>query len=79
MNNAEENVIHFNGIVYRLGDDHWLTISRYAEKHGVTIHTIFGWIRRGVIMESDIVEIPELNNIKLVRDKVYNPKVYNKK
>ena len=49
----------------------WLTISRYSKKHGIPQSTITSWISRGVIPADAVRDLPELNNIRLIKDQVY--------
>ncbi|GAB4001496.1 hypothetical protein GCM10028807_57780 [Spirosoma daeguense] len=49
----------------------WLTIKRYAEKYSLTINTVTNWIARGIIPAEAVRVVPELNDIRLVRDRAY--------
>lgn len=55
-----------NGVQYQLGQ--WLTIKRYCQKFGITnTNTISNWIARGIIPPENVVELEELNNLKLIK------------
>lgn len=49
----------------------WLTIKRYAEKYGVTTQVVTNWIARGVIPADCVKDVPELNDLRLVKDQPY--------
>ena len=49
----------------------WLTIKRYAEKYGVSTNVVSNWISRGTIPADCVQVVPELNDIKLIRDQPY--------
>jgi hypothetical protein len=49
----------------------WLTIKRYAEKHSVSTQVVSNWIARGIIPADCMMELPELNDIRLVKDREY--------
>ncbi|WP_128544101.1 hypothetical protein [Larkinella soli] len=59
-----------NGKQYKLED--WLTSAEYARKYGLSsANVVTNWIMRGVIPPEDIIDVPELNNLKLVRNREY--------
>lgn len=49
----------------------WLTIKRYAEKYSVTTQVVSNWIARGVIPADCVKDVPELNDLRLVKDQPY--------
>ena len=49
----------------------WLTIKRYAEKHDLSQQVVVNWIGRGTIPAECIRVVPELNDMRLIRDRVY--------
>lgn len=49
----------------------WLTIKRYAEKYSVSQQVVVNWIGRGVIPADSTMVLPELNDIRLVKDQPY--------
>ena len=67
-------VIEYKGNSYRFPE--WLTIASYAKIHGEALQTVFNWIKREKIKSEDIVEIEDLNNLKLIRNKKYELRKY---
>lgn len=49
----------------------WLTVKRYAQKYGLTVNVVINWINRGVIPADCVQTLPELNNLRLVKDQPY--------
>jgi hypothetical protein len=49
----------------------WITIKRYSEKYGMSTQSISNKITRGTIPANCIQEVPELNNMKLIKDQIY--------
>ncbi|MCX6216510.1 hypothetical protein [Spirosoma sp.] len=50
----------------------WVTLKEYAKRYGLeSISVISNWINRGIIPAEDIVIVEELNDLKLIKDKVY--------
>jgi hypothetical protein len=49
----------------------WLTIKRYADKYGLSQQVVVNWINRGVIPAEAVQDVPELNNMRLVKDQLY--------
>ncbi len=58
-----------NGFVVDMTN--WLTIKRYSEKYGMATQNITNWISRGIIPADSVLDLPELNNIRLVKDQRY--------
>jgi hypothetical protein len=51
---------------YKLGE--WLTIRDYAKKFGLpNTMVVTNWIARGIVPPENILELPELNDIRLIR------------
>ncbi len=51
---------------YQLGE--WLTIRDYTAKFGLSsTMVVSNWIKRGIIPPENILEVPELNDIRLVK------------
>lgn len=68
-----ENFIINNGKVLNLTE--WVTIREYCNQYDIkNVETVLNWIKRGIIPEEDVRTIKELNNIRLIRAKEYNPK-----
>lgn len=63
------DLLRLDGITYDPGE--WLTIPNYAKKYGIDTHTVTDWIRRRVIPTDCVVELPVLNNIRMVKDQPY--------
>ncbi|ARK08898.1 hypothetical protein A6C57_00445 [Fibrella sp. ES10-3-2-2] len=50
----------------------WITIKRYVEKYSLaSTHIVTNWIRRGVIPADAVMTLPELNDLRLIKDQVY--------
>lgn len=49
----------------------WLTIKRYAEKYGLSQQVVVNWINRGIIPSDAVQDVPELNNMRLVKNQPY--------
>lgn len=49
----------------------WLTIKRYAEKYNLSTQVVTNWISRGTIPADSTLVLPELNDIRLVKDQPY--------
>jgi hypothetical protein len=49
----------------------WLTIKRYAEKYNLSTQVVTNWISRGIIPANSTMLLPELNDIRLVKDQPY--------
>ncbi|WP_428668070.1 helix-turn-helix domain-containing protein [Runella sp.] len=59
-------ILDQNGVVYNLGE--WLTVKRYCDRFGIpNTQTVTNWIARGIIPPENVVEIAELNNIRLIK------------
>lgn len=57
------------GNEYKLSE--WLTPVSYAKKYTKSISTVQNWIARGVVPDACMVVIPELNNLRLIKDQPY--------
>ena len=62
-------LLQANGFV--VDTTEWLTIKRYAEKYSLDTHVVTNWIRRGVIPTDCTMVLPEINDIRLVKDQPY--------
>ncbi|RIV20507.1 hypothetical protein DYU11_20905 [Fibrisoma montanum] len=68
--NEARSFLEANGKRYDLSE--WVTLKEYAKRHNLeTISVVSNWINRGRIPAEDIIEVEELNGLKLIRDKVY--------
>ncbi len=55
-----------NGTKFPLTD--WLTPAEYAKRFGLkSTNVVSNWIRRGVIPSENILHVPELNDIRLIK------------
>ncbi len=53
----------------------WVTIKEYAKRFGIkSTNVVSNWISRGVISPENIIDIAELNNIRLIRAVPYKAK-----
>ncbi len=53
----------------------WVTIKEYAKRFGIkSTNVVSNWISRGVIPPENIIDIAELNNIRLIRAVPYKAK-----
>ena len=48
-----------------------LTVASYAKKYGVTQQVVVNWINRGIVPADCITTLPEINNIRMVKDQPY--------
>ncbi len=54
--------------------DHWVTATEYAKRFGLNSpNVVTNWIRRGIIPPENVVQVPELNDIRLIRAVPYQP------
>jgi len=67
------------GVPYSIGEGGYLTIPQYAKKYLRSVSAVYQWIDRDIIRGGDILELPELNGLRLIRDKVYIVGKYVKK
>ena len=49
----------------------WLTIKRYAQRYGLTTQVVTNWIARGTIPAECTMSLPELNDLRLVKNQPY--------
>ena len=49
----------------------WLTIKRYAQRYGLTTQVVTNWIARGIIPAECAMSLPELNDLRLVKNQPY--------
>ncbi len=58
--------MEINGIRYDLGE--WVTIAEYTKRFGVkSTNVVTNWIRRGIIPAENVISVPELNDIRLIK------------
>jgi hypothetical protein len=49
----------------------WLTVKRYAERYNLTTQVVTNWLARGIIPADCTMTLPELNDLRLVRNRPY--------
>lgn len=49
----------------------WLTVKDYAAKYSLSTQVVSDWISVGIVPEESTMVLPELNDIKLVKDQFY--------
>ncbi|MCE6989946.1 hypothetical protein [Dyadobacter sp. CY323] len=57
------------GDEYDLHD--WVTISNYSRLHNLKVSRVQNWISRGVVPRDKVLAIPQLNNVKLIKNEIY--------
>ncbi len=68
-----QKMLSIEGKSYNLAD--WVTIREYARRYGIAgTQVISNWIKRGIIPQENIIEIDELNNLRLIKAVVYSAK-----
>jgi len=51
----------------------WLTLKRYTEKYNLkSTSVVTNWIARGIVPADCTIVIPELNNIRLIKNQRYS-------
>lgn len=68
---SEESLKILSQQGFVLDTSQWLTIKRYAERYGVSTQNVTNWISRGKIPADCVQDLPELNNLRLVKDQPY--------
>ncbi|MFD2572134.1 hypothetical protein ACFSUS_15935 [Spirosoma soli] len=58
-----------NGVQVDLSE--WLTIKRYAQRYNTTTQVVTNWIARGIIPADCVMDLPELNDLRLVKNQPY--------
>ncbi len=65
------NVLKKDGKEYNLSE--WMTVKRYCERFGIpNTQTVTNWIKRGIIPPENVIEIEELNNVRLIKAVPYH-------
>jgi hypothetical protein len=66
--------LELNGTKYALGE--WVTLKEYAKRfHLESTNVISNWISRGVVPPQNVITIPELNDLKLIKAVSYRSAV----
>lgn len=58
-----------NGFVIDTAE--WLTIKRYADRYDLSTQVVTNWIARGIIPANCTMTLPELNDLRLVKNQAY--------
>lgn len=77
MKELTDTRLIFMGKEYKLSE--WMTVSDYAKKYNVKTDLVLKWIERGVVPAGPAILIPELNNLKLVKNQPYSARAYSAK
>lgn len=56
---------------HRLNLAEWITIARYAQLYNLSTQVVTNWINRGKIPANCVIEVPELNNVRLIKNQPY--------
>lgn len=64
-----KGAVVYEGREYLLGE--WLTIADYCRMYNQKPNTVMNWIAREVVPKTNVVTIPELNNLKLLKNERY--------
>jgi hypothetical protein len=54
----------------------WMTLSDYCKKYNIKPSRLSNWIERGVVPDGNIIVIPELNGLKLIKNQIYMARPY---
>jgi hypothetical protein len=58
--------LELNGTKYPLGE--WITLKEYARRfHLESTNVVSNWISRGIVPPQNVITIPELNDLKLIK------------
>lgn len=52
----------------------WITLTDYSKKYNLSISQVQQWIIRGVVPSDCVIVVPELNYLKLLKNKIYYTK-----
>ena len=66
-----ESILRHEGKSYSLSE--WITIKEYAKRFNLNnTNTVSNWIKRGIVPAENILDIPELNNLRLIKAVPYH-------
>jgi len=73
---TNDSIAHVQSLGLKLPDEvldmsEWLTIKRYAERHDLSTQVVTNWIARGIIPAECVKDVPELNDLRLVKNQTY--------
>ncbi len=67
---ANDPEVKYKGVVYAFPE--WTTIVNYCKLHSIkNPQTVSNWVNRGIISEQNVVVIKELNDLKLIKNRLY--------
>lgn len=70
LKNNISRYLQLNGAEYNLSE--WVTIKDYANMYNLSSTSVVSnWIERGVVPTENVVEIPELNDLRLIKNVRY--------
>lgn len=69
MNEISQSKLTIMGKEYDLSE--WITLSDYSKKHDLSVSRVQQWVIRGVIPSDCIIVVPELNYMKLIKNRPY--------
>ena len=71
---AGKRYLELNGTKYPLGE--WITLKEYARRfHLESTNVVSNWISRGIVPPQNVITIPELNDLKLIKAVSYRSAV----
>ncbi|MDQ6479802.1 hypothetical protein [Dyadobacter sp. LHD-138] len=73
LKRLEDVKLVVSGAEYDLHD--WMTISDYSKQHNLKVSRVQNWITRGVIPSENVLVIPQLNDVKLIKNEIYSTRV----
>ncbi|GLU56158.1 hypothetical protein [Dyadobacter frigoris] len=76
MNEISHSKLTIMDIEYDLSE--WITLTDYSKKYNLSISRVQQWIIRGIVPSDCVIVVPELNYLKLLKNKMYYTKT-NKK
>ena len=65
----QKGKVVYEGTEYELGE--WVTLADYCRLYNLKISRLTNWLKRGIIPAENVVTIPALNNLKLLRNEPY--------
>ncbi|WP_205748093.1 hypothetical protein [Dyadobacter luticola] len=54
----------------------WMTLSDYCKKYQIKPSRLSNWIERGIVPNGNLIVIPELNGLKLIKNQPYAARSY---
>lgn len=69
MNEISQSKLTIMDKEYDLAE--WITLTDYSKKYNLSISRVQQWIIRGVVPSDCVIVVPELNYLKLLKNKMY--------